>query len=582
MFKSITIAALFLFGLAARNAEAFCSLSWSYFDARSNGPALVRCFGAGETLTIWQQLDGNGQLVWAHSTPAVGFDQSRLLSTFDWDSLDPQAFKTEHVLADKYIFVELLDSNQTLVVGTNDFPAARNLGEGMNIVVGGNAAPATTTALVWNKTSGTSDSYQVGGAHSAWATRLFQINSGKDTITSGATFNGSFNSLPMKCPTCRDFDGALTVIAGPGGDQFFADARVGATNLFGGVGDDTFTVFGVDHLGSLMVDAGSGGANAAYLGRFNSMFGIQGPILFDGHACNSALYVTMQASADAVSRQVGLVARPGSGLVSGLAPADVSFHCDTILGSFPSWLELHAGPKSDIFTIDGLFAPETHIEGTGGADSVDFTLRHDGTIAGALYVANAGGSVGVTIDDQAGTIPTDVEVRKDYAYLSDHATHARTAWVIWNTPGATDVESVTLQLGKAANTVDIFGISDDVNYFVRGGDGGTTVNIVGEKIGQSSSLALSGGVARDVFTMTPATTASGLISIDGGGQPAGCGPQASPCGDVLNYLGPAAGAVPTEGVLTPPGGSANAVFFASIESFDAIFSACFDDASCTP
>src|SRR5262249_46510249 len=150
--------------------------------------------------------------------------------------------------------------------------------------------------------------------------------------------------------------------------------------------------------------------------------------------------------------------RPGAGLVSGLAPADVSFACDVPLGSWPSSLTLNAGPKSDIFSIDGLFAQETHINGTDGGDSVDFSLRHDGSSAGPLYINNTAGSTGITVDDSSGTIPTDVEVRKDYAYFTNRTTHDRMAWVIWNTPGATDVADVTLRLGNAANSVEIFGV----------------------------------------------------------------------------------------------------------------------------
>ena len=85
MCKVSRIAALFLLLLGALDAQAFCSVSWAYFDARSNGPAFVRCEDAGETFTMWQQLDANGTPVWAHSTPAVSLDRTRLLSSLDWD-----------------------------------------------------------------------------------------------------------------------------------------------------------------------------------------------------------------------------------------------------------------------------------------------------------------------------------------------------------------------------------------------------------------------------------------------------------------------------------------------------------------
>jgi hypothetical protein len=578
----VNVSIFLLLLLVGSRAQAFCSVSWAYFDARSNGPALVRCTGVGETFTLWQQFDGNGQRVWAHSTPAVSLDGSRLLSTFEWDSLNPLTFTSEHISADKYIYVNLLDSNQTLSIGTNEFPADRFAGDGMNIGVGGNAAAGTTAVLAWSKSSNAATSYRVGGLRSTGSTRLFAVNGGNDVITNGAALHDPFiNGKPFDCPTCRDFDGSLTVIAGSSGDEFFVEGRVGATNLYGNDGDDTFGILESDHLGSLMVDAGGGGANAAYIGKFNSLNSIQGPISFDGNNCTDALYVTVQSSADAASRQVSLVGQPGSGLISGLAPADISFHCDSALGSYPTYLELHAGTKSDIFTIDGLFSPETHINGTDGDDSVQFSVRHDGSIAGALYVSNSAGSVGVTIDDQAGTIPSDVELRKDYAYFKTHGVNDRLAWVIWNTPGATDVANVTLKLGSAANNVTVYGVPDNVGYFVYGGDGGMHADLAGDKLGFDSTIALVGGQGRDIFTMTPAAPGSSIVNIDGRGEPAGCGLAGSSCGDVLNYLGAASGAIPTTGMLSPIApDTANVVYFTSIESFDAIFAGCFEQSAC--
>ena len=582
MCKVSRIAALFLLLLGALDAQAFCSVSWAYFDARSNGPAFVRCEDAGETFTMWQQLDANGTPVWAHSTPAVSLDRTRLLSSLDWDNLEPQGFSTVHMPADKHVIVQLLASNVTLFLGTSQFPLDTHLvADSLDVVVGGSAASGSDSVITWSRTSFSGSTYEIGGTRPSGSSRLVRIN-GHDIFTAGFSFRGGFVSAPTRCDTCRDFDGTLTVIAGSGADTFYADARIGTTRVFGNEGDDWFHVFGVDHLGSLVVDAGSGGANTALLGSGGNSFGIQGPLQFDGGNCVDALYVTMEDTTDNTSRQVELSAQPGSGTVKGLS-ADVSFTCNTMLGVYPTWFELHAGPKSDIFRIDGLFAQETHIDGIDGDDSVQFTLRHDTTSGGPLYLKNTKGSIGIEVDDRGSSIPIGVELRKDYAYVTDRNTHDRLAWVIWNTPDATDVSNVTLRLGDAANDVAIFGVPDAVNYFIYGGKGGMTVNLAGDKVGQGSSVALGGGDGRDVFTVTPVASGSGLISVDGGGEPAGCGPQASPCGDVLNYLGLASGAVPTTGVLVPPPGDlSNVVFFSSIEAFDGIFKGCFESGACTP
>ena len=60
--------------LCAANAGATCTASWAYFETRSSGPALVRCDGPNETLTLWQQPDEFGNQVWAHS-PASSLDK---------------------------------------------------------------------------------------------------------------------------------------------------------------------------------------------------------------------------------------------------------------------------------------------------------------------------------------------------------------------------------------------------------------------------------------------------------------------------------------------------------------------------
>src|SRR5678815_1676964 len=290
MCKVSRIAALFLLLLSALDVQAFCSVSWAYFDVSSSGPALVRCTAAGETFTMWRQLDANGTPVWAHSTPAVSLDQTRLLSSLEWDNLDPQGFSTVHMAADKHVYVELLESNVTLFLGTNQFPLDGNLAANLDVVVGGSAAPRSDSVIAWSRTSFSGSTYEIGGSRASGAPRLVRIN-GHDIFTSGFTLSSSSVSAPSKCSTCRDFDGTLTVIAGSGADTFYADARIGTTHVFSNEGDDTFHVFGTDHLGSLVVDAGSGGANTAYIGSGGNSFGIQGPLQFDGGNCVDALYV---------------------------------------------------------------------------------------------------------------------------------------------------------------------------------------------------------------------------------------------------------------------------------------------------
>ena len=527
---------------------------------------------------MWQQLDQNGIAVWAHSVPALSVDQQHLLNALDLDALDTTGFSTTHMPAGKHVIVELLDSNETLLLGTDAFPVDTNLAAvSMDFAVGSAAAPGSVSVVAWSKTSSAESLYEVGGLTAKGSPRLVRIN-GHDLFTAGGTLGGS-TDLPTRCPECVNYNGSVAVIAGSGADQFFVDARVGQTNLFGAGGDDTFHVFGSDHLGSLLIDAGAGGANTATLGSSNNLFGIQGPVRFEGGNCEAALYVTMEDSTDTVSRNVSIQSQPGSNIVSGLAPAAVTFSCDTLLGSFPTYLDLHAGPKSDIVRIDRLAIPELHIDGTDGEDSVEVSLHDDGLAGGMLFLKNTAGSMGISIDARASTSPSDFDLRADNVYISNRTTQARLGWVIWNTPAAVDVANVSLALGSAANSVEIARVPDNVDYFVYGGDGGTRMSLAGEKIGQNSLVALVGGAGRDTFTMTPASPASALISIDGGGEPAGC--ARTGCGDVLNYLGVADGAVPTDGMLLPPFGSpANVVYFYSIDAFDSIFSGCFETVVC--
>ena len=565
--------------LCAAEAGATCTASWAYWSARSLGPALVRCDAPNETLTVWQQPDEIGNPVWAHSA-AASLSKQHALSALDWDDLAGLTFATARVPADKHLFVELMATGETLLIGTNAFPADSHLAANLDIVTSSHAELGSAGVVVWSRSSSSESLYEIGGNYKAGVPRLVKLN-GREIFTSGATLSSPTIDSPAECPSCIDFTGTLAIITGSGADHVFAEPRIGATNVFTNEGDDTFNIFGIDHLGSLTIDAGSGGANTAYIGATGNLFALQGPLLFDGGNCTDALYVRMDGSSNAVNRQVVLSAQGGNGTIAGLAPANVSFHCDTFLNAYPSWLDVHAGPKTDAFTVDGLFALETHINGTDGDDSVNFKVRHDGTSAGPLFLESDIGTFGISIDDSVSSIPTDVELRSNYAYFTDRTTNDRTAWVIWNNPA--NVSSVTVKLGTASNNMNIYAVPDALSYFIHGGDGGTAIRLAGEKLGQGSSIALIGGAGRDVFTMTPAAPGSGLVSINGGGEPAGCGPQASQCGDVLNYLGKASGAVPTSGVLVPPPGDlSNVVFFSSIETFDGIFNGCFESGACTP
>jgi hypothetical protein len=291
-------------------------------------------------LTLWQQPDGQGNPVWAHSA-ATSLDKQHALSSLEWDGLNPQGFATNSAPADRALYVQLMASGETLILGTNAFPADRNFAGVLEVAVDSSSQAASFGVVVWSRTSSAEGLYEIGGQTISGNLRLVQLNDHD-------IFTGPFSSVsygpPARCLTCVSFTGTLAIIAGSGADHIYADPRIGVTNVFTNEGDDTFNIFGIDHLGSLTIDAGSG----ALTRRTSAQAAVFSPC--KGRCCSMAATAPTRCMCAWTARPTRSTARScfrrrAATARSPVSRADVSFHCDTFLNAYPSWLDVHAGPR---------------------------------------------------------------------------------------------------------------------------------------------------------------------------------------------------------------------------------------------
>jgi len=301
---------------------------------------------------------------------------------------------------------------------------------------------------------------------------------------------------------------------------------------------------------------GTDGHDTVNIGNGGSVQGILGTV--DVHNLFSRTTLNIGDSADTTGR-TATYTQTG---VTGLAPAAITWPQNDV-----SAVTLGMGVGNDTVNVFSVYSgsgdPLT-IHGTNGADSVYFgdASGNAQQILTSVTVDNAASYTAVFVDDSADTTGRGV------TYANTGITGVAPGHISW---ASNDVGSVRLYLGSGNDVVHVSSSNRNVagRSFVnvidmRGGN--NRCFVTGSGLGSASVNSIYGDTGDDQFVISAVAANVSSLNIFGGSQAAG---------DELVYTGgPASGAFPGNGTLTPADGNAHAINYNSIELFsinDVIF-----------
>ena len=425
--------------------------------------------------------------------------------------------------------------------------ALLNQGTAQITIVTGTAADTVNVLSVYsldsveafNHSGGGTDTVNVGNAGSVQGIKGALKVYGYSTLTIDDSADG----------TARNATIASNSIAGlaPGTMSWSSSGVINVpVPIFMGSGADTLNVQSTDR--PVMID-GTSGSDTVNIGNGGSAQGILGAV--DVSNYSSFTTVNIDDSADTTGR-TATYTKTG---VTGLTPAAITWPENDV-----SAVTLRMGVGQDTVKVlsvhSGIGDPLT-IHGTNGVDSVylgDATGNAQ-QILTPVMIDNVASYTSVWVDDSADTTGRSV------AYSKTGITGVAPGHIGWS---SYDVGSVRLYLGSGSDVVHVFSSNRNVtgrsfiNQIDLGG-GNNQCFVTGSGLGTASVNSFYANAGDDQFVISAVATDVGSVNIYGASQAVW---------DELVYTGgPATGAFPGNGTLTPTDPNAHAINYNSIEHF---------------
>lgn len=391
----------------------------------------------------------------------------------------------------------------------------------------------------FNHSGGGTDAVNVGNAGSVQGVKGELNVYGYSTLTIDDSVDG----------TARTATIASNSIAGlaPGTMSWSSSGVINVpVAVIMGTGDDTLNVLSTDR--PVMIQ-GNSGSDTVNIGNGGSAQGILGAVDVSNYSSRTA--VNIDDSADITAR-TATYTKTG---VTGLAPAAITWVENDVRA-----VTLGMGVGQDTVKVlsvhSGSGDPLT-IHGTNGVDSVYFGDASGNTqqILTPVMVDNVASYTAVYVDDSADTTGRSV------TYSKTGITGVAPGHIGW---ASNDVGSVRLFLGSGSDVVHVFSSNRNVSgrSFVNVidlGDGNNQCFVTGSGLGTASVNSIYASVGDDQFVISAVPTDVSSVNIYGGSQAVW---------DELVYTGgPATGAFPGNGTLTPTDINAHAINYDSIEHF---------------
>ena len=384
------------------------------------------------------------------------------------------------------------------------------------VFVGGNSVQNGPTVLTGiqgtlSVTGHNGDTLQVvdgGDASARIGTLTSSTISGLGLATGGISYSGIGN-LALVLGSGNDtfavtssIGGSTILSIGGGSDTLDLSGVAGTFALYGGDGDDTITVHSTNAGSTLTVNEGAGsnwvailaangtvivnegsgtdvvelGSNAAATPRGvdtgGNVNGIAGGVTVAGGSGSDSLYLDETGDSSSTGNDGTLTSSTITGLGLG---AGITYTAQELVS-------LALGGGSTEFAVEST-STQTTVDTGAGNDTVD--VSSDGKLGlGTL----SGLSAPLTIDGQGGTDTLNISDFADAAVGSGRLTSSAFTGFGIAGIGYAGFEAVNVQLGKAADTLDVVSTYLQATTTIRAGPGGDTVNV-------SSDSGLLSGIA---------------------------------------------------------------------------------------
>jgi len=391
----------------------------------------------------------------------------------------------------------------------------------------------------FNHSGGGTDAVHVGKAGSVQGVKGALKAYGYSTLTIDDSADG----------TARNATIASNSIAGlaPGTMSWSSSGVINSpVAVFMGSGDDTLNVQSTDR--PVLID-GNSGSDTVNIGNGGSAQDILGAVDISNYSSRTA--INIDDSADSTGR-TATYTETG---VTGLTPAAITWPENDVRA-----ITLRMGVGADTVKVWSVYSgsgdPLT-IHGTNGVDAVYFgdASGNAQQILTPVMVDNVAAYTSIWIDDSADTTSRSV------TYSKTGITGVAPGHIGW---ASNDVGSVRLYLGSGSDLVHVFSSNRNVSghSFINQidlGGGNNQCYVTGSGLGTASVNSFYANAGDDQFVISAVPTDVASVNIYGGAQAVW---------DELVYTGgPATGAFPGNGTLTPTDINAHAINYNSIEHF---------------
>lgn len=500
-----------------------------------NLPPTINVHLAGGSLTLGIQLPPDSD----PSFPADG-----MKGTFNWTGSGTVTLNSSFSTSASTYTVD--DGNSPFATSVNAL-ALLNKSAAQITIVTGTAADTVNVLSVYsldsveafNHSGGGTDTVNVGKAGSVQGIKGELKVYGYSTLTIDDSVDG----------TSRNATIASNSIAGlaPGTISWSSSGVINVpVPVIMGSGDDTLNVQSTDRP---VIIQGTSGSDTVNIGNGGSAQGIQGAVDISNYSSRTA--VNIDDSADTTGR-TATYTKTG---VTGLTPAAITWAENDV-----SAVTLRMGVGADTVNVRSVHSgsgdPLT-IHGTNGVDSVYLgdASGNAQQILTPVMIDNVASYTSVWLDDSADTTGRSV------AYSKTGITGVTPGHIGW---ASNDVGSVRLYLGSGSDVVHVASSNRNVpgRSFINQIDlagGNNECYVTGSGLGTASVNSFYGNAGDDQFVISAVPTDVNSVNIYGGSQAVW---------DELVYIGgPATGAFPGNGTLTPTDLNAHAINYNSIEHF---------------